>query len=57
MKPLQEWTEEELKAQAYDELMRLEACRTNIKLIQNELQRRVNEQPKGPVESGSPRPE
>jgi hypothetical protein len=39
-KPLQEWTDVELKAAAYDELLRLDATKKNIRLIQEELVRR-----------------
>lgn len=49
MKPLQEWTVQELKSTAYDELLKLETCRTNIQLLRDEIKRR--EQVSGDIPS------
>ncbi len=50
VKPLAEWSIQELKAAAFDELSKLETCRTNVRLLQSEIANREQ------VEGNNPAP-
>lgn len=41
-KQISEYTVTELKALAYDEMSRMEMCQSNIRFLNQELQRRLN---------------